>query len=258
MSRVAHAMLARSELGPGIVQLTLCRAARRNALDAQLVAELHAAVTTLGADGDCRVIVLAAEGPAFCAGADLDEMRACTADAGAADARRLAALLRAWHECPKPTVALVQGDALGGGIGLIAASDIAIGVEGARFRLPEVRLGLLPAVISPYVVTAVGPRTASRLMLAAGWFDAAEAARIGLLHEVVCAAQLASAGMALATDLARGLPVAMAECKRLLRELPRHEPGNDRDAWTAALLAARRADPATRALLATALAGERS
>jgi methylglutaconyl-CoA hydratase len=159
----------------------------RNAFNENMIAELAGAFARLGADSGVRAIVLAGRGPAFCAGADLDWMRRVsgyTEDENRKDARALAEMLRTIYLCPKPTIARVHGDAYAGGIGLVAACDMAFAATTASFCLSETRLGLIPATISPYVIKAMGPNAARRYFLTAERFDAAEAFRIGLVHAV--------------------------------------------------------------------------
>ncbi|MCX7902212.1 MAG: enoyl-CoA hydratase/isomerase family protein, partial [Burkholderiaceae bacterium] len=176
----------------------------------------------LGADADVRAIVLAARGPAFCAGADLDWMRKAaqyTAEENRADARRMAAMLRTIYECPKPTIARVHGDVYAGGMGLVAACDIAIAAQSASFCLSETRLGLIPAVISPYVVRAMGANMARRYFLTAEKFDAAEAFRIGFVHDIVVDEELDARINTLLGQLMLTSAHAVAEAKRLVREI---------------------------------------
>lgn len=171
----------------------MTRERTRNAFNQQAIAELTEAFNTLGADPGVRAIVLAAQGPAFCAGADLEWMRAMagyTYEQNRADALQLAAMLAAIANCPKPVIARVQGDAYGGGVGLAAACDIVVASQDANFCLSEVKLGLIPATIAPYVLRAIGARQAQRYFVTAERFDAATATRIGLVHEAVPAAQL--------------------------------------------------------------------
>jgi methylglutaconyl-CoA hydratase len=201
--------------------LRLNRPEARQALDATLIAELSAAVRAAGDDADVRVVVLASSGPAFCAGADLrgmQRMGEASAAENLADAVALARLLDALAACPRPVLAAVQGDCYGGGLGLIAACDIALASSAARFCLSEVRLGLTPAVISPHVLRAIGARAAARYMLSAERFDAAEALRLGLVHAVHAAAELASAVDAMIEALLRGGPEALRETKRLIAD----------------------------------------
>lgn len=207
--------------GP-VARVTLNRPALRNAFNDEVIARLTQAFEALGADDAVRVIVLAAEGPAFCAGADLNWMRRMADYSHAdnlADAGALARMLRTVAQCPKPTVARVQGDVYAGGMGLVACCDIAVAVQGAGFCLSEVKLGLVPATIGPYVVRAMGLRAAQRYMLTAERLDAAEALRLGLVHEVVDAARLDERVEAIAQTLAANGPQALATCKRLLRDV---------------------------------------
>ena len=198
--------------------LALNRPQVHNAFDDTLIAETTSALASLARDPGIRALVLTGTGATFSAGADLNWMRRMV-NAGAKqnseDALRLAKLLRTLQFFPKPTIARVNGSAYGGGVGLVACCDLAIGVEGAKFALSEVKLGLVPAVIAPYVVQAVGPRQARRLFVNAEIFDAAEAARIGLLHQCVPAAQLDEAVDRQLHFIAKGGPVAQHEAKQL-------------------------------------------
>ena len=219
--------LLESEPLPGIVQLTLNRPAARNALDAGLIGALAGAIARHGDRAETRVIVIRASGTAFCAGADLNAMLALgrgPLEANVADAQALAALLLAVRRCPKPTVAAVQGPAFGGGVGLATACDVAVGAEEALFRLPEVRLGIVPAIISPYVVEAIGLRQARRYCLSGETIPAARARELGLLHEVVPGPMLGGEVLRIATELAAGGPGALANCKDLLAEVAGRGP----------------------------------
>ena len=206
--------------------ITLTRPELRNAFNDEVIAELTQAFTGLGSSDEVRAIVLAAEGPAFCAGADLNWMRRMADYDRAqnlADAARLAEMLRVIHQCPKPVIARVQGDVYAGGMGLVACSDIAISVDCAHYCLSETRLGLLPATISPYVMRAMGPRAAQRYCLSAERFDAAEALRIGFVHEVVTAELLDERVDAVAQALVNASPAAVRACKRLLQDVAQRE-----------------------------------
>ncbi|MBL8481565.1 MAG: enoyl-CoA hydratase/isomerase family protein [Rhodocyclaceae bacterium] len=212
-----------TEIDQGVGIATLCRAERHNAFDEALIADLSAALRELDAAEDARVVVLSALGKSFCAGADLAWMRRAAAYGEAenlSDARKLAELLRILNEMSKPTVARVQGPAYGGGVGLVAACDIAIATYDAQFALSEAKLGLIPAVISPYVVEAIGARKARRYFLSAERFSAAEAYRIGLVHEIVPGLEELDQAVGEVIDalLACG-PAAQRECKQLLRDL---------------------------------------
>src|SRR5690349_22250510 len=171
-----------------IGHVTLNRPELRDAFNEQSIAELALAFDELGRNELVRAIVLAANGPAFCAGADLNWMKKMAGYSDSenrADAMRLADMLRTIYLCPKPTVAKVQGDCYAGGMGLVAACDIVVAAEGVNFCLSEVKLGLIPATISPYVIKAMGEQAARRYFITAERFDATAAARMGLAHEVV-------------------------------------------------------------------------
>ncbi|KAF1717646.1 enoyl-CoA hydratase [Pseudoxanthomonas yeongjuensis] len=202
-----------------VLRLRLNRPALHNAFDAGLIAELTAALAAAGADPAIRVVVLEGAGASFSAGADLNWMRGMAAASEAEnreDSLALAHLMRALDELPKPTVARVHGAAFGGGVGLVACCDIAIGVPGARFGLTESKLGLLPAVISPYVIAAIGPRQARRWFATAEIFDAQTALQIGLLHQVVPEEQLDSAVQRQIDLLLKAGPIAAASAKTLV------------------------------------------
>lgn len=199
-------------------QIALNRPQVHNAFDDGLIAELTDAVADAGHDSAVRALVITGTGASFSAGADLNWMRgmaAASEDENREDSLRLAALVRTLQFCPKPTVARVNGAAYGGGVGLVAACDIAIGTDQAKFGLTEVKLGLVPAVISPYVVAAIGARQARRLFLTGEVFDAAEACRIGLLHRVVPAEALDETVDLTLRLLAKAGPQAQREAKRL-------------------------------------------
>ncbi|MFM2288919.1 MAG: hypothetical protein RL684_2062 [Pseudomonadota bacterium] len=198
----------------GALLLRLHRPERRNALDASLVAELRAALAAADGDATCRVLLIAASGAVFCAGADLDEM-----SNGGPAAHGLSGLLLELHHHSRPSIALVQGAALGGGVGLVAACDFALGTASARFRLPEVRIGLLPAMISPYLVRAMGVRQATRHALEGEWFGPDTALHEGLLHELVGSGELQLRGLALAASIAQGAPGALAATRRTLADV---------------------------------------
>jgi methylglutaconyl-CoA hydratase len=206
----------------GSAWITLDRPEVHNAFDDRLIAELTDALSVLAAEDAVHAVVLTGSGRSFSAGADLNWMRRTSTYGEAenlSDARALARLMATLHELPKPTIARVNGAALGGGTGLVACCDIAVASADARFGTTEVRLGLIPAVIGPYVVAAIGIRQARRLMLTGERIAAAEAARIGLIHEVVPPERLDDAVAALLDDLLKGGPGALAAVKRLLRDL---------------------------------------
>ena len=211
--------------GP-VGRITLTQPEVRNAFSDEVIAEITAAFTELGARDDVRVVVLAAEGPAFCAGANLNWMRRMadyTREENLADAAKLAEMLRVIYTCPQPTIARIQGDVYAGGTGLVAACDMAVAVDTAGFCLSEVKLGLTPATISPYVIRAMGARAAHRYFLTAERFDAAEALRIGFVHEVAPADQLDARVDALLKQLLGASPNALRACKRLVQDVAERE-----------------------------------
>ena len=225
--------------GP-VARLRLHRPELHNAFDAGLIAALTDALERLAADSGVRVVVLEGAGASFSAGADLNWMRGMAAageQENRDDALALARLMRTLDELPKPTVARVHGAAFGGGIGLVACCDIAIGAEQAKFGLTESRLGLLPAVISPYVIAAIGSRNARRYFATAEIFDAMQAQRIGLLHEVVVADALDAAVDRQVALLLKAGPVASAQAKSLVREVAAHSDRDAIDAANAGLIA---------------------
>jgi methylglutaconyl-CoA hydratase len=212
-----------------VARITLNRPDVRNAFNDEVIAELTQAFTQVGQDPQVRAVVLAADGPAFCAGADLNWMRRMadyTRAENLADAGALAEMLRTIHSCLKPTIARVQGDVFAGGVGLVAACDMAVSVDTATYCLSEVKLGLIPATISPYVIRAMGARAAQRYFLTAERFSAAEAHRIGMVHEVVSADQLDAKVAELTQALVSASPTAVRSCKMLVNEVA----GRDIDA----------------------------
>jgi methylglutaconyl-CoA hydratase len=223
-----------------VARLRLDRPQLHNAFDAALIAALTDALALLGADPQVRVVVLEGAGASFSAGADLNWMRGMAAASEADnrdDALALARLLRTLDALPKPTIARVHGAAFGGGVGLVAACDIAIGVPEAKFGLTESKLGLLPAVISPYVIAAIGARQARRWFATAEIFDAGEARRIGLLHEVVDAAALDTAVQRQIDLLLKAGPIAAASAKALVRDVVAGTDATAIDRANAALIA---------------------
>ena len=198
----------------------------RNAFDDVVIAELTQAFTEAGALPQVRAIVLGASGPAFCAGANLHWMRRMadyTREENLADAGKLATMLRTIAECPKPTIARVQGDVYAGGMGLVAACDMAVSVDTAWYCLSEVKIGLIPATISPYVIRAMGTRAAQRYFLTAERFTAAEAHRIGFVHEMVAADALDAKVDELLKALTSASPAAVAACKILVADVAGRE-----------------------------------
>ncbi|HZF78482.1 MAG TPA: enoyl-CoA hydratase-related protein, partial [Rubrivivax sp.] len=206
----------------GVVHLTISRPEVFNAFDESMIADLDSAFEQLAADDSTRVVVLAGAGKHFSAGADLQWMqRASTAtpEWNLADARRFAAMLARIDRCPKPTIARVQGAALGGGVGLACACDIAIAADNASFAVSEAKFGILPAVIGPYLVNAVGPRQARRLALTATRIDAAEALALGLVQQIAAADQLDAVIASTTAELLAGGPQAQREIKQLFERL---------------------------------------
>jgi len=205
-----------------VATVTLNRPDVRNAFNETVIAELTGAFRALGEEADVRVIVLAANGSAFCAGADLNWMKKMAMysnDENRADALTLANMLHTIWACPKPVVARIQGDTYAGGVGLAAVCDIAVAAEHAHFCLSEARLGLLPATISPYVIRAMGEQAARRYFITAERFDAAEALRLGFVHAVVPAEGLDAKVQEIAAALVANSPNAVRESKRLVQEV---------------------------------------
>jgi methylglutaconyl-CoA hydratase len=200
----------------GVAQITMARPDVFNAFDEKMIAEIDSAFEQLGADDGVRVILLAGEGRHFSAGADLDWMKRASlasVERNLEDARRLAAMLQRIDQCPKPTVARVQGAALGGGVGLACACDIAIAADNASFAVSEAKFGILPATIGPYVINSIGKRHARRLALSATRIRAAEALAIGLVHRVSGIDDLDTAVDATLEDLLACGPAAQREIK---------------------------------------------
>lgn len=250
------AMLTATRLGD-ILHLTLDRPQRHNAFDDALIAGLTAQLEQAAADPGLRVLVLAGNGPSFSAGADLDWMRRM-ADAAEPDNMRdalaLARLMRSLDNLPVPTIAAVHGSVYGGGVGLVACCDIALATEDARFGLTEVRLGLLPAVISPYVVAAIGARQARRWFATGEAFDAHRAQAIGLVHEVVPATGLQAAVQRQLDLLARAAPQASCQAKALVRSVTAASDATGLDLANARRIAGLRASDEGREGLAAFLA----
>ena len=210
----------------GIARITLTQPEIRNAFSDEVIAELTAAFRNAGDRPDVRAIVLAAEGPAFCAGANLNWMRRMadySRDENRVDAGLLAEMLRVIYECPKPTIARVQGDVYAGGMGLVACCDMAVAVDTAGFCLSEVKIGLIPATISPYVIRAMGARASHRYFLTGERFSAQEALRIGYVHEVVEAEQLDAVVDGWLKHLLSAGPAAVRACKRLVLDVAERE-----------------------------------
>jgi len=206
----------------GVARLRLNRPDKHNALDAALIAALTEAAGRLGADPAVRVIVLEAEGKSFCAGGDLGWMRAqmgADPETRGAEARKLAMMLQALDACPKPIIGRIHGNAFGGGVGMMSVCDVAVGALDARFGLTEVRLGLIPATIGPYVVARMGADRARRVFFSGRLFDAEEAVRLGLLARAVPAGALDAAVEEEIAPYLSAAPGAVAEGKALVRAL---------------------------------------
>jgi methylglutaconyl-CoA hydratase len=236
----------KSERHGPVLTLRLNRPTLHNAFDAGLIARLTLALETAGRDPQVRAVVLAGEGPSFSAGADMQWMRGMAAageEENRLDALALARLMRTLDELPKPTLARIHGAAFGGGVGLVACCDIAIASTQARFGLTESRLGLLPAVISPYVIEAIGARQARRWFATGEHFDADTALRIGLVHHLVEPERLDEAVQRQLGLLDKAGPIAAATAKQLVRRVAQ---GHDRDTLdrdNAALIARLRVSP---------------
>lgn len=211
-----------SRPSPHVARVWLNRPDVRNAFNDEVIAALTATFAQLSADDDLRVIVLGAHGKAFCAGADLNWMKAMASyswDENRADAQKLADMLWTLDQCPVPVVGRIQGDCYAGGMGLAAICDVLVAVEGATFCLSEARLGLLPATISPYVVRAMGRQASRRYMVTAERFDAARAHALGFVHELVTAEALDARVDELVATLVANGPRAARACKRLVRDV---------------------------------------
>jgi enoyl-CoA hydratase/carnithine racemase len=229
--------------GP-ILRVTLAKPDRRNAFDAELIAELHEAVRDVG---DARVVLLSGEGESFCAGADIEWQRSAidlSFDENVEDAMRLFAMMQAIDGSPAPVVARIQGYALGGGSGLAAAVDVAIASNDAVFGFSEVKLGIIPAVISPFVLPKIGEGAARRYFLTGERFDARTALRIGLVSEV--ADDLDDAVDRVVAELLTSGPQAAREAKRLVRTRPQ---GEETAQWAARMRASDEGQEGLRAFL---------
>ena len=209
-----------------VATITLTQPDIRNAFSDEVIAEITAAFRTAGERPDVRAIVLAALGPAFCAGANLNWMRRMadyTREENIQDAGLLAEMLRVIYECPKPTIARVQGDVYAGGVGLVACCDIAVSADTVHYCLSETKIGLIPATISPYVIRAMGARAAHRYFLTAERFNAAEALRIGFVHEVVAHDQLDAKVGEVLKALLGASPNAVQAAKKLVQDVAERE-----------------------------------
>ncbi|HEY8320987.1 MAG TPA: enoyl-CoA hydratase-related protein [Candidatus Baltobacteraceae bacterium] len=206
----------------GVARVTLGRPEVRNAFNAEVIAELHAAFEQIGRDEGVYAVVLAGDGKVFCGGADVNWMRASLDlphDRNVEDARAMSEMFRAIDRCPKPTVARIQGAALGGGAGLAAVCDVVVASDDALFGFTETKLGIIPAVISPFVLAKIGPSHARALFLTGERFDALRAHAIGLVHQVVAADALDSAVDRILGELRTAGPQAVAAAKRLIADV---------------------------------------
>ena len=214
--------LAVAEESPGVLAVTMTRPESRNAFNAELIRELHEVFTTRARAESVRVVVLRGEGPSFSAGADLNWMRSSAAlgyEENLADARRMADMFENIAQCPAPVVAVVQGHALGGGSGLAGAADVAFAAEDAKFGFTEARLGIIPAVISPFVLRKIGQTHARRYFTSAEIFDGKEAERIGLVQKAVPAGDLDALVGAYVKSVVAAGPQAVRDAKKLIREV---------------------------------------
>jgi methylglutaconyl-CoA hydratase len=210
-----------------VATVVLARPGSHNALNAALIEEVTRCFEELAQDEGTRVVVLTGEGHSFCAGADIGYMRETAGfgyEENIEDARRLARMFRTVDECPKPVVAKVAGAAIGGGVGLVAAADVAVAEEGTRFAFSEVRLGIAPATIAPFVIRKIGYSHARALFLTGERFDAGRAREIGLVHQVAWTGVLDTAADEVVARLLQGGPVAQAAVKELLRQIEATEP----------------------------------
>jgi len=205
----------------GVATLTLNRPEKRNALSSELISALHEAADSLAAETSVRAVILTGAGDTFCAGGDLrwmQEQMAADGETRAAEARKIAHMLRALNELPKPVIARVQGNAFGGGIGLMSVADVAIGVEGSSFGLTETRLGMIPATIGPYVIARMGEAMARRVFMSSRVFGAEEVLALGLAARIVPAEDLGAAVEAEVAPYLNCAPGAVAEAKALTRD----------------------------------------
>ena len=222
----SYSHLSRTDEGP-VATVTLRRPDSHNALNATLIEEVASCFEKLAEDEGVRVVVLTGEGSSFCAGADVGYMRETASlsyEENLEEAGRLADMFLAVDVLPKPVVARVRGAAIGGGVGLVAAADVAVAGEGARFAFSEVRLGLAPATIAPFVVRKIGYSQARALFLTGERFNARKAQEIGLVHEVVPEAELDAAVEGTVARLLQGGPAAQAAVKEALRQVEATEP----------------------------------
>lgn len=229
-----------------IATITLDRPEKRNALDNVIVHDLVTALKKLALDKKVGVLIIKANGDHFCAGADISWMQKIaqsTTEENQQDALQLAMLMHSIHTFPKPVIVLTQGTTLGGGLGIVAACDIAIAAENASFSFSEVKIGIAPSVVSPYVIAAMGERAARYYFLTAEKFDAYEARRIGFIHQIVDLGALNNKGMSLANELLKHSPAALAETKKLVSRVAREKMSDHLIQFTAEHLATVRTQP---------------
>lgn len=236
-----HTLISKTD-SQGVQTLHMNRPAVHNAFDAEMIGELTTALKASASDESIRVVVITGSGSCFSAGADLNWMRSqvdASLEKNESDAMQLAKLMRTLNYLPKPTVAMVNGSAFGGGVGLIAACDISISTDDARFGLTEARLGLAPAVISPYVIRRIGEHNARRYFLSGERIDAFEAQRIGLVHQLVASEKLGAVVEGVIKQLLLSGPNAVKECKQLVFEIGAHNRKTQKsiDGYTSRLIA---------------------
>lgn len=241
-----NAMILVSEASPGIMMLSLNRPEKNNAINGDLIKQFCSELEKLKNDNACRVVLIAGNGIHFCAGADLAWMKKVSNNSyeeNVEDAKQLAILLYRLYTFPKPTIALVQGATFGGGVGIVACCDIAIAETNTHFCFSEVKIGLTPSVISPYVIAAIGERAARYYFLTAEKWDAERALSLGFVHQVVPFEGLESAGMLLAHRILKNSPYALTSAKSLISEVSSQKLSSDLIDFTARHLATMRASP---------------
>lgn len=230
----------------GVATVTLNRPDMHNALEEVMIRDLTRSFDMLGSDPSCRMVLLKANGPSFCAGADINWMQRTaqyTPEQNLAEAQNLALMMKTLNDFPKPLLALVQGATVGGGVGIVACCDVVVASDAASFRLSEVKLGIVPAVISPYVVRAIGVRAARRYFLTAEPFNATEAKSLGLIHELVPDRMMTAAAAKLVERISQGGPKAQSAAKDLLRRVDASAIDDDLISFTIGLIAKLRASP---------------
>lgn len=223
--------------------LTLNRPSVKNALSTQMIEEIHDCLQKIQTDSHVRLLILKAHGSHFCAGADLNDMQRMihlTQEENEQDALLLAQMLQTLAELPLVTLAIIHGPAYGGGVGLVSCCDIAIATPEAHFCLSEVKLGLIPAVISPYVLAAIGSRQARRYFLTAEIITAEQAKQIGLVHDIVTASELLALESKLTKTILKNAPQAIADAKKLIRTIPLYHQDQALLSFTAKWIAAKR------------------